>query len=66
VPRRDESKLETQREVSRLLDNLMHRRPRQFAPRSPIGSVFVHSLDRDEHVDAAPSPSGQAYPGGRG
>jgi len=55
VPRRDQRKLEEQREVTRLLDNLMHRRPRQFAPRFPRNGLHVHSLESFEHLDA-PSP----------
>jgi len=58
VPRRDQSKLEEQREVSRFLDNLMHRRPRQFSPRVPRSGLYVHSLERFETPDSASSLRG--------
>ncbi len=51
MPRRDPNKLEAQREVSRRLDNQMHKRPRQFAPRFPRNALFVHSLERQELLD---------------
>jgi len=54
VPRRDQSKLEEQREVSRFLDNLMHRRPRRFSPRVPRSGLYVHSL---EHLESLDSPT---------
>jgi hypothetical protein len=53
VPRRDQSKLEEQREVSRFLDNLMHRRPRRFSPRVPRSGLYVHSLEHLELLDSA-------------
>ncbi|MCC7549162.1 MAG: hypothetical protein IT532_15495 [Burkholderiales bacterium] len=52
MPRRDQSKLEAQLEVSRVLDNLMHKRPRHFFPRFPRSGLYVHSLENLEHLDA--------------
>jgi hypothetical protein len=63
VPRRDQSKLEQQREVSRFLDNLMHRRPRQFAPRVPRSGLYVHSLEHFEPLDSPTSGRGRNDPG---
>lgn len=63
MPRRDQSKLEEQREVSRFLDNLMHRRPRKFSPRVPRTGLYVHSLERFEAQDSATAGPGREDPG---
>ncbi len=55
MSRRDESKLEAQREVTRVLDNLMHNRPRRFIPRFPRIGLYVHCMEStDPRDDGAP------------
>ncbi len=55
MPKRDQRKLETQREVTRVLDNLMHKRPRQFAPRFPRMGLYVHCMESLETPDESAS-----------
>ncbi len=55
MSRRDESKLEAQREVTRVLDNLMHNRPRRFVPRFPRIGLYMHCMESAESREEAAS-----------
>ena len=64
MPRRDESKLEAQREITRVLDNLMHNRPRRFAPPFPRIGLYVHCMESAESRDDATPIGREDHAGG--